>query len=347
MKNGPSECMTESCCGNTVSKSGKGARWAQACFVICALSVIVFFRKAPQFNTFGITFASIVLEAFPFMLLGSLTGGLIEVFVSRETITARLPQRRYLAVFAAAGLGLFFPVCECAIVPVVRRLVNKGIPLGAAIGFLLGGPIVNPVVAASTAVAYAFDWKIVVSRLLFGYGIAVGVGILMDVLFTKAQAIREGQPANLIHFGDVNDACRASPGENVMRAINHAAHDFLDMGRFLVMGAFVAALVQTLAVRHLFSPVVSTPLLSILMMMIMAIVLNLCSEADAFVAASFRWTLVPDSAQLAFMVLGPMLDIKLLLMYTGLFRNRFIAALASMTFVWVLVGMLLLHVVLK
>jgi uncharacterized membrane protein YraQ (UPF0718 family) len=345
--NGPLDSLPGSCCANTAYKSGTAARWAQAGFVICALSVIAFFRNAPQFNTFGITFASIVLEAFPFMLLGSLTGGLIEVFVSRERLTAWLPQRRYLAVFAAAGLGLIFPVCECAIVPVVRRLVNKGIPLGAAIGFLLGGPIVNPVVAASTAVAYTFDWKIVVSRLGFGYGIAVGVGILMDVLFTQVQALRGEESGHRIHSGDAECALSILPRQKVMLAINHAAHDFLDMGRFLVIGGFVAAAVQTLAVRHLFSPVASTPLFSILMMMIMAIVLNLCSEADAFVAASFRWTLVPDSAQLAFMVLGPMLDIKLLLMYAGLFRKRFIAALAGMTFVWVLAGMLLVHLVLK
>jgi uncharacterized membrane protein YraQ (UPF0718 family) len=169
----------------------------------------------------------------------------------------------------------------------------------------------------------------------------------MDVLFTKAQALRVGELTHPVHSGDAGCAVSALPRQKVILAINHAAHDFLDMGRFLVIGGFVAAAVQTLAVRHLFSPVASTPLFSILMMMIMAIVLNLCSEADAFVAASFRWTLVPDSAQLAFMVLGPMLDIKLLLMYLGLFRKRFIAALAGMTFVWVLVAMLLMHLVWK
>ena len=347
MRNGPKNCISDVPSSGTVQKkTGSIARWAQACFVICALGLIVFFRETPQFRTFGIIFASIVLEAFPFMLVGTLIGGVIEIFVSRETLTAWLPKRRYVAVFVAAGLGALFPVCECAIVPVVRRLVNKGIPLGAAVGFLLGAPIVNPVVAASTAVAYNFDWKIVTSRLVFGYGIAVSVGILMNLVFSQTQAIRAPDAANPMHSDDVDHGSAASPGEKVIRAIHHAARDFLDIGRFLVIGAFVAAAVQTLAVRHLFSPVVITPVVSIFLMMIMAIVLNLCSEADAFVAASFRWTLVPDSAQLAFMVLGPMLDIKLLLMYGGLFRGRAIAALASMTFAWVFVGMLFLHLVL-
>ena len=121
---------------------------AQAIFLLLAFSLVLFFRDRPQFHTLGIIFVSIVLEAFPFMLLGTLIGGFIEVFVSQETITRFLPERRWWSVFIAAGLGVIFPVCECAIVPVIRRLLKKGVPLSAAIAFLLGGPIVNPLVAA-------------------------------------------------------------------------------------------------------------------------------------------------------------------------------------------------------
>ncbi len=122
------------------------------------------------------------------MLLGTLIGGLIEVFIPQETITRFLPERRWWAVFIAAALGVIFPVCECAIVPVIRRLIKKGVPLSAAIAFLLGGPIVNPLVAASTAVAYFADWSIVIHRMVLGYFIAVAVGLLMNAVFFQNQS---------------------------------------------------------------------------------------------------------------------------------------------------------------
>ncbi|WP_319406443.1 permease [uncultured Desulfosarcina sp.] len=130
---------------------------AQLAFLAALLCLVFFFRRTPWFDTLSITFVSIFLEALPFMLLGALIGGFIEVFVSKTLITRIIPAGILPAILLAAGLGLVFPVCECAIVPVVRRLFSKGLPLGAGIAFLLGGPIVNPLVALSTAVAYGND----------------------------------------------------------------------------------------------------------------------------------------------------------------------------------------------
>jgi uncharacterized membrane protein YraQ (UPF0718 family) len=350
MKDASSDYITLNHNHDHYPKDRKVALWAQACFILLALSSILFFNKTPQFRTLGITFVSIVLEAFPFMLIGTLVGGFIEIFLPREKIAEWLPERRKVTVFIAAGLGIFFPVCECAIIPVVRRLLKKGVPLSAAIAFLLGGPIVNPVVAASTAVAYFFDWSTVFSRLVSGYFIAVAIGFLMNLFFNKAQAVRADNPE--IRRSIDESKCllkgpHTSLGEKIVLAVNHAAQDFFDIGRFLVIGAFVAGLVQTLAPKFLFSSVASTPASSILIMMVMAFVLSLCSEADAFVAASFRWTLVPVSAQLAFMTLGPMLDIKLLLMYGRIFRSRAILVLASLTFLLVFLSMLSVDFVIK
>lgn len=335
---------------NDQQEGGKALRWAQIGFVLLVLCLLIFFRNAPQFSTMGITFISIVLEAFPFMLIGTLVGGCIEVFVPQEKITRWLPEGRFTTVFMAAGLGILFPVCECAIVPVVRRLLNKGVPLSAAIAFLLAGPIVNPVVAASTSVAYFFDWSIVIHRLTFGYFIAIAAGLLMDTFFTKTRVIRSDVFENQ-KYSALPDLVQPNANirllEKITLAVHHAANDFFDIGRFLVIGAFLAASVQALAPRYLFSSIASTPASSILIMMVMAIVLNLCSEADAFVAASFQWTLVPVSAQLAFMILGPMLDIKLLLMYGRIFRNRAIIALSSITFVLVFLSMIFRDILIR
>ena len=332
--------------GHDHPKSGRIGMSAQLLFVLLALGLLVFFRDRAQFHTLGIIFVSIVLEALPFMLLGTLIGGFIEVFVSRETITRCLPEGRWWTVFVGAGIGIIFPVCECAIVPVVRRLLHKGVPLSAAIAFLLGGPIVNPLVAASTAVAYFADWSVVVQRMIFGYLIAVVIGLLMGLFFTRTKAVRGEVFSNLFqrNAASISDHGKSPVlSEKVDLAVSHAAGDFFDIGRVLIIGAVIAALLQTLVPRQMFAVVGSTPALSILLMMIMAVVLNLCSEADAFVAASFRAGLVPLSAQFAFMILGPMLDIKLILMYLKVFRIRAIAALTVFTFAAVFLSMIFLE----
>ncbi len=310
--------------------------------------VLLFFRKTPLFNTVGVSFVSIVLEAFPFMLLGTLVGGFIEAFLPRDTITRFLPAGSKRGVFIGAGLGLLFPVCECAIVPVVRRLIGKGVPLGAAVAYLLGGPIVNPLVAASTAYAYGGDWRLAGVRLLVGYGVAVCVGFLMGTLFKKGKALcgeTDDEECGCASCGcegghDVPDGFRAK----VRFALGHAADDFYDIGRFLVIGAFIAALMQGLVSRGSVVSLGDAPVLSILIMMLLAVLLNLCSEADAFVAASFQGTPISLTAQMAFMVLGPMLDIKLITMYFRVFTVRAIAVLSSATALTVFLVMLVREV---
>jgi uncharacterized membrane protein YraQ (UPF0718 family) len=324
-------------------------------------------------NSLAIVFVSIVLEAIPFMLLGSLIGGAIEVFVSRERMATLLPKKGLLTVCLAAGAGIVFPVCECAVVPVVRRLVGKGLPISAAIAYLLGGPIVNPIVAASTALAYAFDWRMVILRVALGYGIAVTIGLIMGRVFRGASAFREGRTVGdgidfasdghnlpMVHgaaggcgegTNDLFSEAVATPhacgcghahpstpvgwADKAGAAFSHAMDDFLAVGHYLVIGAFIAALAQTYIGRSSVLDLSAIPLLSVGLMTALAILLNLCSEADAFIAASFQG-LVPVSAQIAFLLTGPMLDLKLLLMYQSLFKRRAIVVLASLILTLVL-----------
>jgi uncharacterized membrane protein YraQ (UPF0718 family) len=314
----------------------------QFAFVAILAVLIAFYRHTPAFATFSITFVAIFLEALPFMLLGAAIGGLIEVFVSKAAILRVVPAGRLPAILLAAGLGLVFPVCECAIVPVVRRLFAKGLPLGAGIAFLLGGPIVNPLVFISTAVAYGNDLRMAGFRLAGGYLIAVVVGLSIDVIFTRRSALMH-MPSMLP--GDSHENCAftgsASVWASVGGAMRHAAADFVDISRFLVIGAVAASLLQTLVARGELTALVASPMVSILLMMSLAVLLSLCSEADAFVAASFRTTL-PLAAQMAFMVLGPMLDLKLIAMYFRMFKKRLILVLSTTIFGVVLVLMMVL-----
>lgn len=298
-------------------------------------------------QTFALVFLSIVLEALPFMLIGSCVGGLIEVFVSRERLTAHLPRRPWAVTCVSAALGLVFPLCECAVVPVVRRLTRKGLPLSGAIAYLLAGPIVNPIVATSTALAYAFDWRVVAVRLGCGYMIAVAVGLLMGHFFLKRRAFIEkdasSAPSSHGCTHDHGGHAHGGPmGKRLLHALQHASDDFLAVAHYLVIGAAIAALAQTMLERRAVLEFAALPVLPSLAMMFLAILLNLCSEADAFIAASFRG-LLPLPSQMAFMLIGPMFDLKLLLMYRTLFTRRAILLLATS----ILVAVILVSVVLE
>ncbi len=313
-------------------------------FVAMAVIMVVFGHGSPEVTTFAVIFVSIVLEAIPFMLLGSLISGLIEVFISKDRLASILPKRTFLTTLIAASAGLIFPVCECAIVPVVRRFLRKGIPLSAAIAYLLAGPIFNPVVGASTAVAYATGstgagWLMVAIRLGAGLVVAVGVGLVIGRLGARAVVV-PSDPDEHTHDH------HAPPGTplpmRVLASLRHGADEFLDVGQYLIIGAFVAAPGQTLITRQGDRVQAAAATAAIQLKTVMAVLLNLCSEADAFVAASFRTTL-PMSAQMGFMVLGPMLDLKLIAMYLGVFRKRAIVVIAVVVFLSVFALMALLH----
>ena len=340
------------------------------------IAIIAFypFSSSGSENTLAIVFISIVLEAIPFMLVGSLVGGFIESFISRERMVAILPKRSWITVFAAAAAGMVFPVCECAVVPVVRRLTGKGLPFSAAIAYLLGGPIFNPIVGASTAMAYAFNWKVVVLRLGFGYLIAVIVGLIMGKLFSRSQALKDergkvdaskstsscscNHSQSHGHQNEHEECCGNdshghSHSENcgcehehpdecgcghdhshskgfsgkVKDALLHAMDDFLAVGQYLIIGAFIAALAQTYINRSEYLSFAGAPVISIVLMMFLAVMLNLCSEADAFIASSFQG-IIPLPAQIAFLLMGPMFDLKLLLMYNTVFTRRVIVVLS-------------------
>ena len=365
------------------STNGNAIDYLPAFFLVAALFFLPTGSESGALNSLAIVFVSIVLEAIPFMLFGSLVGGFIEAFVNRERLTTFLPQKGWLTVCIAAGAGIIFPVCECAVIPVVRRLIGKGLPFSAAIAYLLGGPIVNPIVATSTALAYAFDWRIVILRFTLGYGIAVAVGLTMGRIFSRAMAIRKssGSAVGNDHHCGCEDpssphghavGCCANNGftsmaeqaklsacsceqihtatyhsltDKVGSAFIHAMDDFLAVGHYLVFGAFIAALAQTYIERSSFLAFSEMPLISVVLMMALAILLNLCSEADAFIAASFQG-LVSVPAQMAFLLTGPMFDLKLLLMYQSIFKRRAIVVLASLILAAVLaiaVGLEMLH----
>jgi len=297
--------------------------------------------RYPGAEAFSITFVSIVLEAFPFIILGAFVGGFIEVFISQDRLARWLPKNRVLAVLLAGLGGLVLPVCECAVVPVTRRLLRKGLPLPAAIAYLLAAPLVNPLVAASTAIAYLGSYQMLTFRMIGGYVVAVTVALIAGAIFAKRSPLLDQQAAEAQagcghhhhHHHDHDDHCGHSHEHNhdhaqqrslrsrLGEAILHATDDFILVGQFLVIGSLIAAGIHTVLNRQDMVTLTDMPIPSTLLMMGLALGLNLCSEADAFVAASFR-SLLPFVAQLGFLVLGPMMDLKLAAMYLTFLKKQ-------------------------
>lgn len=299
------------------------AKRLEIIFLAVSAILLMLIRDVDSIRMAYLSFSGIVLEAFPFMLLGSIAGGVIEEYLPTGAVKA-MRKGRTKSVLIAALIGLVIPVCECAIVTVVRRLLRKGVPQSAAIAYMLAGPLVNPVVALSTAVAYRFQWHVVIIRLVAGYVVAVFVALLagkfLDGKFVLSSATESGCSQS---------DSSSKQGRRWSRVIRHSAEDFVHAGKYLVMGAFLAGLLQSIVSRSIFTNITSSPVSSILVMMFLAVVLSICADGDAFVAASFGKAAFPFASQMAFMLLGPMLDLKLLLMYKIVFRPRTIIVLAT------------------
>ena len=262
-----------------------------------------------------IVFGSLLVEAVPFVVLGAFVSAAIEVLVPAAAFAriARLPPA--LQSPAAALAGITFPVCECGSVPVARRLVAKGLAPSAAVTFMLAAPIVNPVVVASTFVAYRgrdAQWVMVGGRFLLGLAVAVVVGWVIGAR----------RPEDLLRRATSIEAHEVGADEpRWRRFFGHLSGDVVFMARFLILGAAIAATIQTFVPQTIVDGLASLPVLSLVAMMALAYLMSLCSESDAFVAASF--VSFGPGAQLAFLVFGPMVDTKLTALYIGTYNRGF------------------------
>jgi uncharacterized membrane protein YraQ (UPF0718 family) len=313
----------------------------------------------PQISDFILDFSSILWEAMPFIVLGALVAGILEEFLPQQALTKLLPQSVVPAVMIGALLGLVFPMCECGIVVVMRRLLRKGLPLSCCIAYMLAGPIINLVVIFSTWVAFRdhkIGYEMVGMRVGLGFIVACVTGFVVqrqyrrygNSLLTAVAAPRSAPSTSLPIVNGEQAENGAEPKKTVMGRLSNisstALHDFVDITVFLILGAMLAALIkQQIGSDRIDAFSQQQPILAIPGMMFMAVLMCLCSEADAFVAASFKNMHV--SAKLAFLVLGPMLDIKLLLMYTRVFRPRLIATIVICVVVQVLFLCLLVHLI--
>lgn len=303
-----------------------------------------------RFSDFAFSFLSILFEGIPFLLLGSIISGVVDAFVPARVLTKFLPKNPNAAIVLCGLLGMIFPMCECGSVVIIRRFIRKGLPISCAVTYMLGAPIVSPIVALSTFAAFRGQSPVVMTslRLFLGFCVAVLVGFLVRFIpherLLQRKVIEslpeQRRPAFRISTASAGDEAldldvENSFGKKVTRAIQAASSDFLDVAFFFVIGASIAATFNTAINQQIILPLATSSFLSIVSMMVLAFVLALCSSTDAFIAASF--VTFPFAAKLAFLVFGPVFDVKLFFLYGVIFRRWFVVSLLVGLFILIAV----------
>ena len=271
----------------------------------------------------GAIFLSIMIEALPFVLIGSIISGFIDVYITPDRVLAFLPQNKILRILFGTFIGFIFPSCECGIVPIVNRFLEKKVPTYTAVPFLATAPIINPIVLFATYTAFGNSVRFALFRALGSILVALVLGIFWGFV-AKAPILK--QDGAKVHSHDFSDKRGwAKVGYALIQAID----EFFDMGRYLVFGCLFASFVQVYVPTYVLTRIGHNSLTAILLMMVLAFLLSLCSEADAFIGASLLASF-GFAPVMAFLIIGPMIDIKNLLMMKNHFTNKFILQFISL-----------------
>jgi uncharacterized membrane protein YraQ (UPF0718 family) len=322
-----------------------------------------------QLNSAFTLFLSLLVEAIPFLLLGVLFSGLLQFFVDERRLLAILPKNPLLGAFTGSCIGFLFPVCECGNVPVARRLLMQGAPVSVAIGFLLAAPTINPIVFWATWTAFRDQPEIVFLRVGFSLAIATIIGFIFSVQTDLRPLLQPGVASaitmrnqsadstpSLLQSGtyflgqsakplitdpsELQAAMMATVSKPISfrlrLLLENTVQEMRELGAVLILGSAIAALVQVFVPRDLILSLGQSPITSILAMMLLAGVVSICSTVDSFFALSFASTFTSGSL-VAFLVFGPMIDLKGVGLMLSIFKPRAIfylfALAAQLTFV--------------
>jgi hypothetical protein len=270
-------------------------------------------------------FLGIFIEALPFVAAGVLVSSIIALFVSDRMIQRLTPNDPFRAAVVGSVLGLAFPVCECGTVPTTRRLLHKGAPLPFGVAFLLAAPVINPIVIASTYVAFNGDWLMVGGRVGLTLLIAINVALVLSWLPRQELLLAPG----VVHSADGCGCDHHAHKRSLAGVFQHSAEELIEMSRWLVLGALLAATLQTFVPQSMLLSIGGGPVVSVVVLMALAVLLSVCSTVDAFLALALSTTFGPG-ALLAFLVFGPMIDIKSTLMFLTTLSGRAVALIIAL-----------------
>ncbi|HEO5934713.1 TPA: permease [Streptococcus agalactiae] len=283
-------------------------------------------------------FISIIIEALPFVLLGTILSGIIEVFITPDIVNKFLPKNKFLRVLFGTFVGFVFPSCECGIIPIINRFLEKQVPSYTAVPFLATAPIINPIVLFATYSAFGNSIRFLILRFVGATIVAIALGVMLAFLVDDNILKEDAKPT---HFHDYSDK---KWYQKIFLALAHAINEFFDTGRYLVFGTLIASAMQIYLPTRVLTTIGHSPITAILVMMLLAFILSLCSEADAFIGASLLSTF-GIAPVMAFLLIGPMIDIKNLMMMVNSFKTRFIVQFISVSSIIIIIYCLFVGVI--
>lgn len=299
------------------------------------VSVVVVLRRIEVFNikNIAIIFLSIFFEALPFLLLGSTISSIIEKYVSNEKIASIIPKNPILGSLFGIFLGFFLPACDCAVIPITKRLIKKKVPINVAVSFMLASPIINPVVLLSTYYAfYSTNPKIFWARFILGILVAVVVSSILGLMFKDDFVVKN----SIEEIEEECSSCHHHHENAFLEIVNHTMSDLFDVLKYMIFGALIASFVQVYMPRSVITVFNSNNYLSIVVLMIFAYLLSLCSTSDSFIGKSLINSFTKSSV-VAYLLLGPMIDVKNTIVLVGNFKKKFALYLIVLIFVVVFI----------
>lgn len=324
---------------------------------------------------FAIILTGIIIQAFPFLMLGTMVSSIIRIFASDEFIIKLFPKKGILASFSSIIVGVFLPLCDCAVIPVAVRLKRKGVPVHAVISFIMAAPIVNPIVIIATFYAFGLSWKIALYRIVVGIIIAILSGFFLGIFYSGKDKDSEILKDNLELDDDEHNSCcghkhtnehsqhcdhlhhtetvhehktgqgcgcnhdtssETSMKSKITHALVHTGDEFFQVSRLFIIGASISATIQTFFPKDILMNMADGLIPAVFIMMIVAFIMSICSTSDAFIARSFI-NIVPMQGVFAFIVFGPAVDLKNTIMMSGFFKKKFIVEYIFVAFVTALV----------
>jgi uncharacterized membrane protein YraQ (UPF0718 family) len=314
--------------------------------------------RSAQFQGIVTTFLGIFIEALPFLLAGVIASVVIQQWITPAILARFIPRHVVGATLFGSLLGLIFPVCECGAIPASRRLLRKGAAPGVGMAFALAAPVVNPIVIISTTVAFN-DWRWAAGRVGLTIVIAMAVSLILTVGFQRravlapAALVPDAAPDDHVHGPTCDHGHDSATLSGWRGMLAHGSLEFFEMSQYLVIGAVLAALMQTFFPQSLLLNItqgtgmgVLGPIVSIAVLMLVAVLLSVCSTVDAFLALAFVGLFHPG-AIMAFLVFGPMIDIKSTLMLGSTFRKPTVAAMVVLAFTFTLIAGLAMYLLIK
>lgn len=294
-----------------------------------------------MFNEFKVVFLSIIIEAFPFLFIGALVAALIELYVSEETIKKFLPKNAFIQIIVAAFFGIIFPLCECTIIPITRKLIQKSVPVSTALVFMLATPIINPIPMLATYYAFGRTTDVMMHRVVLGFIIAISIGMLHlhyskeDVILNEGNKELEDEDSN-----NESDLKKKNFFEKISLLTASTMKEFLGVSVYLVAGSAIAAFITVAMPDKMVLYMQNNNYAGIISLQALGYALSLCSHGDAFVAAGLanKFTFYPV---LAFLIISPMIDIKNTIILLGLFKKKFSIALIIKIFIITFIVVLL------